>query len=727
MPNNECFLFRFIMRKTYNTEITNMAKSLSLVLAVLHAVSALNASHTTSSHYCTKDRSMQQSISVFPGRPSVFTAPGFHLGSEPVSMYMPDNINVAVEYTHNDYPRISIFGPQAHKTHICLKTRNKELMLNIFLWYCPPGFLLSPTQSCICIEQDISENIKCNQVLYKSFVFIGFCVSQEHENSSLLIARCAFANHLIKPLLPINQDNTTGVVHFCQEFKRKGKLCGECEDQYGVSVFSDTFDCIRCNGSRTGYIMEYLAVEFIPTTVFFMAIFFFHIGITTGPANGFIFFAQVVSTPAEILFLTYGLKLLISGNTYLPTVMADLLTDPYCIWNLDFFRISHTKICISTQMKVIHVLALRYISALYPLVLLLITYAIIELQARNYRPFMFLWRVFCFPCVRWRRVWKAKTSVIDAFASCILLSYTKLVLVSFDYFSHSNVANISGDQVASVLTFDTSVDFLGKEHAPFLAIAIFIILTFGAFPPLILTCYQFRTFQNCLEFCRLRTQVLQQFVQAFQGCYKDGTDGKVDCRFFAGLYFIFRIIILLVMAVCTSFPSGFLMVITSTSTFLVLFAIFQPYKKLIHNIVDALLLFLLTTVTAIQSYTYSQLQQTLKLSKVFLLYYSILYLPLIYITAYVVTWLYKQWKRRHNPAHTPIPRDRSSYREPLLDDSVVNESENSYSAPHVNYTEVSVSQYEDEQNDEEVKKKPCNEATCLRQHKLEPILHYGTV
>lgn len=726
-----CFCSRLNMWKTYDT---NMVKSLSLLLAVLHAVSALNTSHTISSQYCKKDESMQQNISVFPGIPTVFSVPEFK-GFEPVSIHMPHNISIAMQYTHKRPPEISIFGPQASNHHICLKTKNKELMLNIFLLYCPPGFVLSPNQSCICNEQDISENIKCSQVLYNSFVFVGFCVSREHEKSPLLIARCAFANHLVRPLLPIMQDNTTGVVHFCQDFNRKGKLCGECKDQYGVSVFSDTFDCIPCKGSRIGYVMKYLAVELIPTTVFFMAIFFFHIGITSGPANGFIFFAQVVSTPLEILYLTYGLKLFISGNTYLPSVLADLLTDPYCIWNLDFFRIFHSNICISTQMKVIHVLVLRYISALCPLVLLLITYAIIELQARNYRLLMFLWRVVCFPCVRWRRVWKAKSSVIDAFASCILLSYTKLVLVSFYYFSYSNVQNISGNTVGHVLSFDTSVDFLGNKHAPFLAIAIFIILTFGAFPPLILTCYQFRTFQYCLEFCRLKTQGLQQFVEAFQGCYKDGTNGKVDCRFFAGLYFIFRIVILLVMAVSTSFPSGFMMVIVSTTTFLVLFAIFRPYKKTIHNTVDALFLFLLTTVTTIQSYTYSQLQQTLKISKIFMLYYSLLYIPLIYIIAFVVTWLYKQWKRRHNQIHTPIPQDRDFFRESLLDDRSVDESETSYATPrtsyatpHVNHTEIIVPPHEDEiESDEEVKKKPCNEATCLRRQELEPILHYGTV
>ena len=724
-----------------------MATSFNILLTVVCTLTACCTQCTcespaVSSHSCKNQGSILKTIagSTFPGQPYLLEiSPSYMLlPFQPTPVSATENISVAMQYAFGQNPKMSVFGCQAKNTTVCLKTEchGKEegfFEVNIFLWYCPPGFRLIDGL-CICNQQDLSEYIKCNQSHYISYVFVGFCVSRENGASHLLIARCAFADHVIAPLLQITQNNISGEVHFCNNFHRRGKLCGKCVDKYGISIYSDSFDCIKCSGNRIWNILEYLAVEFIPTTIFFMIIFFFHVGITNGPVNGFIFFAQVVTVPYEVLYLTYALKLYVSENSYFSTILTDLIIDPYCIWNLDFFRIFHSKICLSTKMKVIHALSLQYISALYPLLLLLIAYIFIELQARNYRLVVFLWRLLCFPCMRWRRSWKAKNSIVDAFASCILLSYSKVILASFAYFSHSTVQDEFGRHITEVLSYDTSVVFYSSEHAPFIAIAIIFVVTFGALPPLVLTFYQFQTFQRCLHCCRLQKTGLQQFVEVFQGCYKDGTNGSIDCRFFAGLYFIFRIIILLILALNTSFPSGFLMVIIATTSFMLLFAVFQPYKSKVYNIIDILLHFLLATITTIQAYVYSQLQQTLHVNNVFLLYYILLYIPLGYIIVITVHWLYKRWKRRKNQIQTPVPRSRCVFRESLMDrdeEDSYTETYNVNSSSHVTYTEVDVSlssNKEESREFEEVKKKPLIEKAGLKQQELlEPLFQYGTM
>ena len=35
---------------------------------------------------------------------------------------------------------------------------------------------------------------------------------------------------------------------------------------------------------------------------------------------------------------------------------------------------------------------------------------------------------------------------------------------------------------------------------------------------------------------------LHAFMDAFQGCYKDGTNGTRDCRYFAGLQLVLRLL-----------------------------------------------------------------------------------------------------------------------------------------------------------------------------------------
>ena len=673
---------------------------------------------------------------------------------------------LSVTYTSNNattfalkygYPSVALYGKEAANSIICLKSEDthRRVLLNITLYYCPPGFVHTENLgTCDCPIKVKYPAIVCNQLQYSTSIFVGFCISRESSNSTLLIARCAVANHLIMPFLPIPYNNETGETSFCQNFHRQGRLCSECIKHHGITVFSDTYKCIPCREFRIQNLIIYLAIELLPTTAFFFAILFFHIGITTSATNGFIFFAQMITTPLEVLFLTYGFKLYIPTNKFLAGVMADLIINPYCIWNLTFFRMFHHDICLHPHLKVVHVIALRYISAIYPLFLVAITYTVIELKARNIRLVTWLWRLLCFPCIRWRRIWKAKTSVIDAFASCILLSYTKLVLVSLMYISSSSVQGSN----ERVLSFDTSVHFLGSEHRPYLIVAIIVLLTFGAFPPIVLTCYQFKPFKVCLSCLHLKGAGFQRFVDAFQGYYKDGTNGTLDCHFFAGVYFIFRCIFLVIFAISSSFPISFTEIVITSFVFLLLFAIVQPYKERLYNIVDSLMIFLFGLVTTLQMYCYEYLQQTLKMNNLFLLYYILLYVPLVYMIVYVAVWFYKKWKQRHTCVHTPIDREPDFYRESVLDERAT-ESKGARGVSFLarntpTHTEVSISRQSSEDNnckyrdmersDESLEKrgsreevesdddevvvrhKPYSENKCLVQQ-LEPVMRYGSI
>ena len=123
-----------------------------------------------------------------------------------------------------------------------------------------------------------------------------------------------------------------------------------------------------------------------------------------------------------------------------------------------------------------------------------------------------------------RRNWEAKTSIIDAFATFLLLSYTKILLVSFSLLTPANVYIINGTSVGKILNNDPSVKFFGGDHLPYAILAVIILLTIGAIPPLLLLCPSHR-FQKLLSFFKLQSHGLRAFVDVFQGCYKNGADG----------------------------------------------------------------------------------------------------------------------------------------------------------------------------------------------------------
>jgi len=107
----------------------------------------------------------------------------------------------------------------------------------------------------------------------------------------------------------------------------------------------------------------------------------------------------------------------------------------YGFWNLDYFRFLIPPFCVSQGLKNVHVLALQYVSAFYPLLLIALTYACVELHGHNFRPIVWLWKPFHRCCVNVRRRWDTKASIIDVFATFLLLAYSKLLFVSSDQLS----------------------------------------------------------------------------------------------------------------------------------------------------------------------------------------------------------------------------------------------------------------------------------------------------
>ena len=115
--------------------------------------------------------------------------------------------------------------------------------------------------------------------------------------------------------------------------------------------------------------------------------------------------------------------------------------------------------------------------------------------------------------------------------------------------------------------------------------------------------YPFQCVQKCLSRYRLNRPALVAFMDAFQGCYKDGTNGTRDLRFFSAVYLFARLWVFTWYATCdrTNLYYSLLLFIllVTTCCVIMLVAILRPYKRDAHNNLDiAMLTFFIITVGA---------------------------------------------------------------------------------------------------------------------------------
>ena len=453
----------------------------------------------------------------------------------------------------------------------------------------------------------------------QSYLVLGKCMtyndsySDEQESNAISFGGCPYlyysniARHRYRAL-PHNVSDLNDF--FCAPLNREGLLCRDCIDGFSTSIISFGYACANCTESSYGW-MLYILSEFVPATVFYFVVLTLPIRITSAPMNCFVMFSQFMVISLEKSPEFQG-ALMAKLSTTSRAVFKVILTG-YGFWNLDFFRYLIPPFCVSQGLKNIHVLALQYVSAFYPLLLIALTYLCIELHGYNFRPIVWLWKPFHKCCVNVRRRWDTKASLIDVFATFLLLSYSKLLFVSLFLLEGSKIYNADGELAPGssyVLFVDATVRFLSKEHFPY-ATAAFFILVLTLLPPLLLILYPCKSISRCFSCCNERRKhALRTFVEAFQGCYK--TEG-CDFRSMSGVYLVLRFALIVANSVhLLAWPLRALMFLSVSTLILIV----RPYRKHYMNVLDALLLallaFLILTIVTL-NYVLPSADETLPL------------------------------------------------------------------------------------------------------------------
>ena len=446
---------------------------------------------------------------------------------------------------------------------------------------CPTWFVPS-SNSTQCKCGQTSGKLKCDQTSQQVWLYVTSCMTYDNATKNTLVGDCPFgdlqSSQSYYVLLP--KDPSKLNEFMCGKMNRVGQMCHKCKPGFGPAVLSYEGKCLKCSNTY-GWLL-YLLRACIPTTILFFVTIVFQLRvITSASMNAFVFYAQCIYYGA----VTY--PQIVVGTTGISYPLSRACLAFVGFWNLDFFPFIIPPFCISDRLSNLHVLTMDYFVALFPLFLTILTYIIIQIHARDCRVLVYLWKPFsvCFaPLVR-RYQWNPAESLVHVFVTFLVLSYCKFLYVSSSLLRWSALSNSTGAVVGPrVLYYDASVVFFSRDHLPFVFLAIFVVLTFNILPLLVVVLYPTRVFQKWLSCLRIRWHAVHAFADAFNGCYKDGTNGTWDYRYFAGFYLLLRIIYLFDDIMKMVLPNLNNVCIAVT---IMLFVFSRPYKKNIFNILDS--------------------------------------------------------------------------------------------------------------------------------------------
>ena len=438
------------------------------------------------------------------------------------------------------------------------------------------GQLQTETQHCPTWTYFNSETHSCQ--CGKSVYHIVLCVT--YGNTS--VAPCPYNNpklpydpltHALNLYISLPSNVTELDKATCGLTSRTGQLCGQCVDGHSPPVYSYYPQCVNCTTGTNNW-PKYLAVSLLPTTAFFIGLLVFRFRATSPLLNGYILFCQIITSPPIMRLVVYADRNKIYIQTLLHIYFGFL-----SIWNLDFFRLTYTPFCLHSNTSTLQVLSLDYIIAAYPLALIILTYTLVRLHYHNCTLVVWLWRPFINCFARCRRQWDIQNSLVDAFATFLLLSYVKFLCISFDILMPIFPWDMESTIQPAIVYYDGTLEYFGQEHLPYALLALAVLLVFTFLPILLLCLYPCHCFQRFLNRYHLSSQTLHTFMDTFQGSFKDGTNGTKDCRYFAAVYLMTRVVLYLSIefsntSFITSTLSGVLLVV------IVLLATFQPYKCL---------------------------------------------------------------------------------------------------------------------------------------------------
>ena len=583
----------------------------------------------------------------------------------------PNNSKMDIDwaYSYISAKRVELYGNPNDTGQLVLSEvgfREVSLSLGVRIQQCPPGYILSNDSrfdfdlpECIC---SINSNFsyfglhRCNDTLYQAYIHYGYWIGYDSNETEygLLTAYCPYGfcfweqEHSAQYLLPPNASREVLDAFVCGSY-RTGILCGECRNGSSAHYHSENLNCGNNDVCKVGWLL-YILSELLPLTVIFVIVMIFNISFTSGATNGFIFFAQAMDslqiTADGFIWFPYKVYVFTKAHRFI-----------YRLFNLDFFSTNALSFCLWEGATTLDVLAFKYVTVAYALLLVLVTIFIMN-SCNVYR-----W------CPSFK-VSTVKSSVIHGLSAFLIMCYAQCTKVSFYILEHTDLSSRGHVYNRNVVFRQGNIVYFHKEHLPYAIPALFCLIIIVALPPILLliypVCYKVLALFKLDE--SKYTHYISKFVplskmkpllDSFQSCYKD------NCRFFAGLYFVYRFV-LMASFISTNDPSKFYTILEiQLIVILGLHSLAQPYKKQWHNVLDTLIFVNLATINGLTLYNYTRASSGMNFQHIIEVVSSIqlvlIYIPIIYMVGYVVAYFVPRIKaavmRNKTPSKSPNPLD----------------------------------------------------------------------
>ena len=261
-------------------------------------------------------------------------------------------------------------------------------------------------------------------------------------------------------------------------------------------------------------------------------------------------------------------------------------------FNLSFFSLEKLSFCLIENATALDMIAFDYITLLYCLVLVLVTIGLITRCSIKLNG-----------CYRLKKLQSSK-SFIHGLSSFLVLCYYQCTRISLRLLTYGRVCN------SARVFYNGEILYMQGEHFKYAFPAIVFLILITIIPPVLLLCYPLC--YKVLALCHLQESEVTKFLckciplekykpffDSFQSCFKD------EHRYFAGLYFFYRLLLLLSHA----FHDDLLNIYCIEVLFflmLTMHACIRPYKREWHNFIDALLFSLLLLLNSITIFNYNE-------------------------------------------------------------------------------------------------------------------------
>ena len=531
---------------------------------------------------------------------------------------------------------IKLFGNPGDTATLILQTNAIAVIkasIHVTLSQCPPGlFLDSNIGSCNC-SADQNSTYKYSGISYckndgaylRLGNWAGYLNPHNKTDETFATGSCVYRICSFK-----GQKSNNG--HYCLNTNtdllenlvcgnvRRGILCGRCIDNYTVYYHSPYYSCKVETSLCTYGIVFYILSELLPVTVLFLIILIFNIHLTSGALYSFIFYAQVLDTLYVDAF----------GALHFNTPFSKLLNVYkviYGIFDFNIFVSEKLSFCIYKNITVMDLFLFQYSTIIYALLLILVTIVILKVNS------LYTCIKLCHKCGR-RNI---RGSVINGLTAFLVLCYFKCVNVTFSILIPVHIYSKNKKQVP---LFNGELEYMKGEHLKYAIPAFICLFMIILPPPLILlsdsiliklnSSFHFKRNRFTYYLLRIRMKIMP-FLDSFQGCFKD------NCRCFAGMFFAYRILILLPYTYSGDTASEY----TCSEIFLFIIIIIhffaRPFQKTWHNHLDLFLLanLLLVNMLTIVHYHTSLQNTDQKMQKIFnFVQVMFITIPLVYISVY---------------------------------------------------------------------------------------------